>query len=110
MSDDELAAAIERVRRRFFAQRDARVGPLREAQQALEAGTAVRWSATYDAAHKIAGLAGSIGLPQLSTCAQALEAALLEAQSSPGCDLSRVANALAQLIGAWDDAERAQAA
>lgn len=104
MIDDPIAAAIARVRAQFFAQGDTRVGPLRDAQRALDGGESVPWDSAHEAAHKIAGLAGTIGLPELSDAARDAEAAIIAARDDLGAHRAALRAALHMLLGAWDAA------
>ncbi|MEN9629636.1 MAG: hypothetical protein RJA10_2863 [Pseudomonadota bacterium] len=68
--DDQLAAVVDRLARSFRQQLPDTIGQL---QQALGGR---RWSDLGQQAHRIKGLAGSIGFPELTALAEPVETAV----------------------------------
>jgi HPt (histidine-containing phosphotransfer) domain-containing protein len=102
---DPVQAAIRRVRAKFLAEAGTRTEPLHEV---LSGTRALGDDEVLDVTHKIAGLAGSLGLPAISDAARRLEGCLRADSASPPADESRAA--IRALLAAFDAAKRAEAA
>ena len=73
--DASLSQAIDRLWVRFLPEINERIALLQAAAEAIAAGTltASRREAAYAAAHKLAGVLGTFGLPRGTVLARELE-------------------------------------
>ena len=98
---DIVQQAIARVRAKFLSEADLRTAPLR---QLLAGELAFDDHDVIDAAHKIAGLAGSLGLADISAAAVTLEARLRGAQTADATPA--IEDAVVQVLAAFEAAKR----